>query len=117
MQNNNDDVLSKQEIFTLVEVMTKNATNLENISNYLEKVTINLDKISTRLYNGLAKEIVSEIIKTCGDCSEETKDQVKTNRSILESIKGDTYWLKIILGSVTFIGLLAQLLIQHGLGK
>lgn len=117
MQNNNDDFLSKQEIFTLVEVMTKNATNLETISNSLEKVTVNLDKITARLYNGLAKEIVVEISKTCGDCSEETKENIKINRVLLETIRIDTYWLKIILGSATLIALLAQLLIQHGLGK
>jgi len=112
MQNSEDN-LTKQEIFTLVEVMTKNASNLENISNSLEKVTIGLDKIIIRLYNGLTKEIITEVGYKCKECKEQTEKNCLLNRSIIDSIKIDTYWLKIILGGATLIALAAELLLKY----
>ena len=112
MQNSEDN-LTKQEIFTLVEVMTKNASNLENISNSLEKITVGLDKIIVRLYNGMTKEIINEVGLKCKDCKEQTEKNCLLNRSIIDSIKTDTYWLKIIVGGATIIALFAELLFKY----
>jgi len=89
--------LSKEEVFTLVEVMGKTAVSLEKITTSLETASETMKEINTRLHNGITKEIVEQVSKQCVDC-----------RKLMEAVKDDTGCNKVNIANIkAFVGVIA----------
>ena len=90
--------ITKEEINALIETHTKTALQLQTIANTLSILVSSCDKIVEKLNNGITKDM-----KEC--ISKETK----ILRDAQIDIKSDTFWLKIIFGSITFISAIAYI--------
>ena len=100
MSNN----ITKEELDAFTKANTDVALELSKIAQSSKETSENLEKIVARLYNGMPKEIAAEInkefINYCAPCQKK-----------LETIEGNTGWLRIILGSATIIALIAGVLL------
>lgn len=55
--------MTKEEIRAMIEVQSKNVEQLTIIANHLSNIADRETKIYERLYNGLAKDIASTVLK------------------------------------------------------
>jgi hypothetical protein len=79
-----ENEISKAELLAVIEVMSKNATQLENIANSFRTTCEELKEINQRLNNGIVddiKEAVTGKVNNIVDEVKEVKDIVSNNYS------------------------------------
>lgn len=92
--------LSREEALTLIEVMSKNAVNLEKISSSLEMVVSTMKEVNTCLHNGMAKEIIEAIGKKCDECADSEEKDTKEKLEKLKDIIANQEIIKKSVASV-----------------
>lgn len=111
--------ITKEELIAMIEVQTKSASAMENIANSLRMVS-EQNKEFVKTQSELVKNAIEEREKcTANICivldkgiKEATKEALG-QKTILDGIKSDTMWLKIILGSATLIILIATVIVNN----
>lgn len=104
--------ISKEEVFTLVEVMSKTAGSLEKISMSLETTSETLKEVNSRLHNGITKEIIEQVVKQCEGCSSVASKDRDTIKGMLKEVKDDTSSNRININNMKlFVGAIALLII------
>ena len=101
--------ITKEELLAMIEVQTKSATSMENIANSLKQVS-EQNKEFVKAQQDLVKASIEErekctaniclVLKTGLDLSSK---EVETSRTVIDKIKEDTFWVKVIFGSIAFI--------------
>ena len=101
--------ISKEELLAMMEVQSKTATAMENIANSIRLNTENLKEI-TKTQAEFVKQCQEGRMdcqgKICGQLEKLVKDKSELwvpTKATIDKIKEDTFWMKIIFGSITFI--------------
>jgi hypothetical protein len=112
------DGITREELKAMLEVQSKSTEQLTIIAKSLQDLVAEQKIISKGVYETLPDRVAEKVGGGCATAGERfalVKQTVESNASSLSKIKEDVFWLKIILGSATFIALLAQLIL-HVLG-
>ena len=117
---------TKDELKMMIEVQSKATEQMVLVAQRLQEIVTTQnsllklqeqshdahEKIIDRLYNGMAIDIVKGIVSGMTDkISQISQDRIKDTQ-ILESIKKDTGWQKIVFGSLTLLIAIAFLINQ-----
>ena len=101
-ENAKRDVLpTKTELQAMIEVQSKAAQQMERIANSLNTLAEGQKEITKALTNGMVEKIVTTLQEKSKSCADSITQMAK-----------DISWLKIILGSATFIALIASLVMH-----
>ena len=113
--------ITKEELMAMIDVQSKTATAMENIANSIRQVceqNKELVKTQTEMVKVFSEEREKCTANICVILDKGIKDATKeatSNKSVMDKIRDDTFWLKIILGSATLIALIASVVL-HFLG-
>lgn len=111
--------ITKEELLAMIEVQSKTATAMENIANSIRQVSEqNREqlKAQTELNKSLSEErekCTSRMCATLKEGIENATEKSGISKTVIDSIKSDTNWLKIILGSATLIILIATVIVNN----
>jgi len=101
--------ITKEELLAMIEVQTKSATSMENIANSLKQVS-EQNKEFVKAQQDLVKASIEEREKCTANICLVLKTglalsskEVETSRTVIDKIKEDTFWVKVIFGSIAFI--------------
>ncbi len=104
--------ITKAEIQAMIEVHAKSVEQLSTIANNLATISSQQEKICTRLYNGLGKDICKGV-KEAIEENEKARNKVVTDISdIAKSIQRDVGALKWLYGGLFGLIALAWLIVQ-----
>lgn len=111
--------ITKEELLAMIDVQSRSAAAMENIANSLRMVS-EQNKDFVKSQAELVKNAIEEREKcTANICivldkgiKEATKEALGS-KAIIDSIKSDTGWLKIILGSAALIILIATVVVNN----
>ena len=110
--------ITKEELNAFTEANTKVAIQLEKIATSLEGIVTNQDKVVTRLYNGLSKEITDKVEKQCNGCKEENVGKLDLIHKDVKEGNKDVNYIKIAFTIFVSLCALAIVVTQvvHWLG-
>lgn len=110
--------ITKEELMAMIDVQSKTATAMESIANSIRQLSeTNKDILDEqRLFIKQCVEGRTSCQSTiCTKFKEAVESAVKPAieiKDVIGKVRDDTFWLKIILGSATLIGLLAGILFK-----
>lgn len=110
--------ITKEELMAMIDVQSKTATAMENIANSIRQVSEQnkeLVKTQTEIVKTFSEErekCTANICATLKTGIENATKEANANKATIEKIRDDTFWLKIILGSATFIAILASIVLH-----
>jgi hypothetical protein len=108
--------ITKEELIAMIEVQGKSATAMENVANSIRLVTEQnkeLVKSQNELIKCFAEErekCTANICVTLKTGIESATKETLAYKGIIDKIRDDTFWIKIIIGSATLIFAIAVLL-------
>ena len=104
--------ISREELMAMVAVQEKTAQHLERIAGALSTTASEIKDIETRLNNGVVKEISDAFRNQCEGCRSSNASLLTGIKTDVSVVKGDTSFLKIILGSATLIALISTVFLK-----
>jgi len=109
------EVITREELMTSMKIMEKHTEQMTLVSQTLIRIAENQEKTNGRLYNGLSKEIQEGVVNSLiGSVGPIEKNQ-NTLLSKLESVKADTFWIKVtfgVIGTAIVIALALQQIVH-----
>jgi len=104
--------ITKAEIHAMIEVHAKSVEQMAAVANSLTTIAAQQEKICTRLYNGLGKDICKGV-KEAIEENEKVRNKAITDLSkIAEDVKKDVGVLKWLYGGLFGLIALAWLIVQ-----
>lgn len=110
--------ITKEELIAMIEVQSKSAIAMESIANSVRQSS-EQNKETVKLQSELVKSIQEERERcTANICLvlekgiNKATSEATVNKGIIDGIKGDTGFLKIIIGSSTLIILIVTVFLQ-----
>jgi len=110
--------ITKEELLAMIEVQSKTASAMENIANSIRQIyeqNKELVKSQSEIVKNFTEEreqCTAQICTTLKEGIKATGDSASINKATIDKIRDDTFWTKIILGSVALIASLALLITQ-----
>lgn len=89
-----DRNITKAEMQAMIEVQAKSAEHLAIIAKSLQDISRQEEKIQTRLYDGLSKEITESLCREIAKCEVNRLKDLDDMRKIAQKISEDTTFLK-----------------------
>jgi hypothetical protein len=101
--------ITKEELLAMIDVQAKAATAMESIANSNRQIS-EQNKETVRLQSEIVKSIAEEREKCTANICIVLEKGLKAaltaaspNTTVIETIAKDTFWIKIIFGSIAFI--------------
>jgi hypothetical protein len=101
--------ITKEELLAMIDVQAKAATAMESIANSNRQIS-EQNKETVRLQAELVKSLAEEREKCTANICVVLEKGLKAaltvatpNNTTLDAIAKDTFWIKIIFGSIAFI--------------
>lgn len=111
--------ITKEEFTAMLEVMSKYATNLENIANSFRSTAESLKEVNERLHNGIVKDMTSGVKESLNICLDNLKkdhiDLSKQNAAVLDNtntMKSDILLTKIFIGISSLVIITATVVLR-----
>jgi hypothetical protein len=112
--------ITRAEIQAMIDVQSKSVEQLTIIAKSLQDISAKEEKIQTRLFNGLGKEITEAICKSMKECEDVRSRSIEEMREIAKGVKSDTTFLKWLYTGLFGLVALAWLIVEvvkHVTGK
>jgi hypothetical protein len=109
------DGITKDELKVMLEVQSKSVEQLTVIARNLQDLVIEQRKITEGSFTVLPIRVAEKVSACCVTASDKfalIKQTIEQSEKHIEKIKEDTFWLKIILGAVTLIAVLSQVVLR-----
>lgn len=106
--------ITKEELLAMMDVQSKTATAMENIANSIRQVSEQnkeLVKTQAEIVKSFQEErekCTSQICLTLKSGIETATKEANANKTTIEKIRDDTFWLKVIIGGATLIALIVS---------
>ena len=79
--------LTREEIQAIIDIQVKATLQMEQVVIELKRISQMQEKIMTRLYNGMSKEICSDISNEIKESSETLIEDQKRKETMIEEIR------------------------------
>ena len=110
--------ITREDLLLIAEIQGKVATQMESVANSVRAMAENNKEIATivRDMPSMYSKSREICLRNMTECVEERVNGVKTvpneNKIILQKVRDDVFWMKIIIGSVGLITTLVVVLTQ-----
>jgi len=95
--------ITKEDLLLMAEIQSKVATQMENIANSLRTITDTQRDINSRIHDGMTKDIGDSVEKSIKSNLSICNTTCTGLKEIVGKVRDDTFWIKIILGSIALI--------------
>lgn len=101
--------ITKEELLAMIDVQTKSAIAMESVANSIRLVSEQnkeLVKSQAEIVKAFSEErekCTAQICVTLKSSIESATKEASANKAVIDSISKDTFWIKVIFGSIAFI--------------
>lgn len=110
--------ITKEELLAMIDVQTKSAIAMESVANSIRLVSEQnkeLVKSQAEIVKAFSEErekCTAQICLTLKSGIETATKEASANKVTIDSISKDTFWIKIIFGSIAFISAIVGIIMS-----